>query len=104
MNKNKYEWYCDNCDAHLNHQSGFTNESGSWKCDVCGWLNDVSKKNVLSKEMQSFAEMAYVTCPFCNAHMIEVGKNNWTCNDCGCTGVFDYEADKLLVVKYPCKK
>ena len=24
------EWYCDNCDAHLNNQSGFSAHTGSW--------------------------------------------------------------------------
>ena len=42
------EWYCDNCDAHLNNQSGFSAHTGSWTCAECGYVNDVSDDNILS--------------------------------------------------------
>ncbi|PKU88363.1 hypothetical protein CQR48_1622 [Bifidobacterium thermophilum] len=44
------DWYCDNCDIELNSQSGFTVENGSWRCEICGYVNDVSADNIVSSE------------------------------------------------------
>ena len=98
---NKYDWYCDNCDAHLNNQAGFTTDNGTWTCTKCGYDNDVSEDNILSEHMQEFVSEVTVTCPFCGAHMDCYGSNHWECEDCGCTGVWDYELEQLMVVKYP---
>lgn len=38
-------WFCDNCDTYLNVQSGFTEVTGHWKCQLCGFDNDVSDDN-----------------------------------------------------------
>ena len=40
-----YDWYCDDCDAYLNDQSGFSTIGGTWRCTECGALNDVSAGN-----------------------------------------------------------
>lgn len=44
------DWYCDNCDAHLNSQFGFTAGS-TWTCSECGYLNDVSEDNIISSQV-----------------------------------------------------
>lgn len=40
------DWYCDNCDVHLNTQPGFR-AGGTWTCSECGYLNDVSTDNII---------------------------------------------------------
>lgn len=40
-------WFCDKCGAYLNIQSGFSTYTGSWKCRVCGYDNDVTEDNIL---------------------------------------------------------
>lgn len=89
------EWYCDNCDAHLNNQSGFNTYSDSWECTECGYLNDVSEDNILSGEMEEFVRTTYIVCPHCSAHMTTEDYEHYECPDCYCTGTFDYEADEL---------
>ena len=44
------DWYCDECDAYLNDQPGFTVSSGSWTCTECGTSNDVSEDNILEED------------------------------------------------------
>lgn len=46
MSKNNIEWFCDNCEALLNNQDGFTTKSNEWVCTICGMRNDVSEHNV----------------------------------------------------------
>ena len=38
---NDCDWYCDECDAHLNKQAGFNVYSGSWTCNECGYVTGV---------------------------------------------------------------
>lgn len=40
-------WFCDDCDAFLNVQEGFTTKNGRWICSECGFSNEVTKENVL---------------------------------------------------------
>lgn len=40
-------WFCDECEAYLNVQDGFTTKGKTWKCSECGFVNDVTKKNIL---------------------------------------------------------
>lgn len=40
-------WFCDDCDAFLNVQEGFTTENCRWVCNECDFSNDVTKGNVL---------------------------------------------------------
>ena len=90
------EWYCDNCDAHLNNQIGFSAHSGSWRCAECGYVNDVSENNILSGDEEEFVRMAYVVCPHCSAHMTTDDYEYYECPDCDCSGKYDYDADRLI--------
>ena len=40
-------WFCDNCEAYLNVQNGFTTKNGIWRCSECGAQNDVTKNSIL---------------------------------------------------------
>ena len=77
------EWYCDNCDAHLNYQEGFDASSGEWECSNCGWLNDVSEANILQGDLLALVESAYEVCPECGAHMDTEDYKTYQCPDCG---------------------
>lgn len=44
------DWYCDGCHAFMNEQDGFTTANGTWTCTSCGYLNDVSKDNIIPEE------------------------------------------------------
>lgn len=41
------DWYCDECNAYLNDQSGFNTSSGRWTCSECGYNNDVTENNII---------------------------------------------------------
>ena len=90
------EWYCDNCDAHLNNQSGFSAHTGSWTCAECGYVNDVSAANILTGDEEEFIRMAYVVFPRCSAHMTTDDYKHYECPDCDCSGTYDYDADMLI--------
>lgn len=87
FNYNEYDWYCDNCDAHLNNQSGFTGESGSWECEKCGYINSIDSGNVLNDLGHALEYVLCVHCPNCDAHLEELG-DEMVCPDCG------YRCDK----------
>lgn len=40
------DWFCDNCDAHLNNQQGFDDRKYIWKCKKCGYKNSISAANI----------------------------------------------------------
>ena len=40
-------WFCDECDTYMNVQPGFTDKTGKWTCSECGYVNDVSKENII---------------------------------------------------------
>lgn len=40
------DWCCDDCEALLNEQSGFTVTDGVWECEKCGCINDVTEDNI----------------------------------------------------------
>lgn len=40
-------WFCDGCDAYLNIQHGFNTKGKTWICSKCGYLNDVSRNNII---------------------------------------------------------
>lgn len=40
------DWYCDECDAYMNDQPGFS-AGGTWECTECGSINDVSENNII---------------------------------------------------------
>ena len=41
-----FEWYCDNCGAHLNHQPFFRQNKGKWKCEICGYENIIDESQL----------------------------------------------------------
>ena len=45
-NDNGCDWFCDQCEAFMNVQPGFTVARGVWICTKCGCKNDVSDNNV----------------------------------------------------------
>ena len=40
-------WFCDECETYMNVQPGFTTKDGKWKCTVCGFENNVTKKDII---------------------------------------------------------
>ena len=40
-------WYCDECDAYLNVQEGFSTKRKAWKCTECGYVNGLTRKDIL---------------------------------------------------------
>ncbi len=45
------DWYCDECDEHLNEQAGFDDDSSTWSCARCGHENSISSDAILSDEI-----------------------------------------------------
>ena len=41
------DWYCDECDAYLNEQSGFDDHCGTWVCTECGHENEISESQII---------------------------------------------------------
>lgn len=59
---NNYDWRCDNCDAYLNSQPGFTGNSGIWVCTECGYSNNIDEDDILSlNEIEDFKDSGYET-------------------------------------------
>ena len=40
-------WFCDCCDTFLNNQEGFTTKNKKWTCTECGYINSVTRKDIL---------------------------------------------------------
>lgn len=40
-------WFCDECEAYLNIQDGFSDKNKFWQCSECGHVNEISKKNII---------------------------------------------------------
>ena len=40
-------WFCDECEAFLNIQPGFSTREKTWKCTECGHVSGVSKKDII---------------------------------------------------------
>ena len=74
------DWFCDNCDANLNRQSGFTTANGSWTCTECGAVNDVTDDNIIDED----EDVSYNECPKCGGHLRRASYSNdlWICEDC----------------------
>ena len=75
------EWFCDDCDANLNRQVGFTTATGSWTCTECGSINDVTDNNILDEDEETYQN----ECPKCGGHLRRAVFLNdlWICEDCG---------------------
>ncbi len=44
------DWYCDNCNAYLNIQTGFNANCGSWECEECGYENLIDESEIIWEE------------------------------------------------------
>lgn len=40
-------WWCDNCDALLNEQPGFSDSHRTWKCRNCGHVNRIDEDQII---------------------------------------------------------
>jgi transposase-like protein len=40
------DWYCDQCNEHLNPQPGFDDSRYIWKCTNCGYKSSISFDNI----------------------------------------------------------
>lgn len=40
-------WFCDECEAYLNVQAGFTTKNRKWECTECGHINGTTRKDIL---------------------------------------------------------
>ncbi|MFY9263245.1 MAG: Sec23/Sec24 zinc finger-containing protein [Arcanobacterium sp.] len=43
------DWWCDNCNAFLNGQSGFDDNNTEWECAECGYSNSISEDNIVDE-------------------------------------------------------
>lgn len=43
------DWFCDNCDDHLNEQEGFSDWNSIWQCKRCGYMNCISENNIIDE-------------------------------------------------------
>ena len=50
------DWYCDNCDSHLNNQCGFDDHKYIWECTECGYKNSISSNNIYGMEDSSYSD------------------------------------------------
>lgn len=61
-NLNDYDWYCDECNAYLNEQSGFDADCGTWTCKECGYLNYIDENEILDDyELEEFENSGFDT-------------------------------------------
>lgn len=44
------DWYCDECNAYLNAQPGFTTINNDWTCTECGHVNGTTYDNIVNYE------------------------------------------------------
>ena len=40
-------WFCDDCEAYLNVQLGFSTKGKIWQCSECGHINNITKENII---------------------------------------------------------
>jgi len=40
-------WFCDDCEAFLNVQDGFTTKDKTWKCTECGHVSGVTRRDII---------------------------------------------------------
>ena len=46
------EWICDQCEALLNEQDGFSENCDSWKCTECGFVNRIDTSMIYLSEAE----------------------------------------------------
>lgn len=44
------DWYCDNCNDHLNNQPGFYDDCTVWSCVACGHTNFITEDEIIWDE------------------------------------------------------
>ena len=94
------DYYCPNCGADLEEQSGFDPYGGYWTCTECGqFLTDPED----SDETSQFDGVGWF-CDGCGAYLNKQSGfsdwcSTWTCTECGHTNnisedeIYDSEAD-----------
>ena len=50
------DWYCDDCDAYLNIQPGFSTSCGEWECTKCGCINYIDEDNIIEEDEDDVPE------------------------------------------------
>lgn len=81
-------WFCDECDAQLDRQSGFNDSCGTWRCKNCGHVNYINEDNIVDDDIaERIAYISEVTkCEYCGGHHRKEfinGSYYWVCEDCG---------------------
>ena len=51
-----YDWYCDDCDAPLDDQIGFSSDCGTWTCTECGCLNYIDEGSIRDDDCDDDSE------------------------------------------------
>ena len=87
-------WFCDDCGALLNRQSGFSDSLGSWVCTQCGHENRIDEDEIINDGPQ---------CPRCGSFFKHQScyseyDDDWTCEKCGAKLHRDYSFDPYEVV------
>ncbi len=49
---NEVAWICDQCEALLNEQDGFSENCDSWKCTECGFVNRIDTSMIYLSEAE----------------------------------------------------
>lgn len=78
------EYYCPNCDAILNDQSGFDPDNGAWTCTECG--QEIFGDDIEATQKE-FDDVVWY-CDSCNAVLSKQSGfsddcRTWQCTECG---------------------
>lgn len=60
-----YDWYCDNCDASLDEQTGFNVNCGSWICTECGDINFIEESEIIEDDYDDYDDEIPEGCAAC---------------------------------------
>jgi Zn finger protein HypA/HybF involved in hydrogenase expression len=94
-------WYCDNCNAVMNEQEGFTTEHGYWDCTNCGTTNDVTDGNVYNSEREYEPHRHEPRCPYCGRILSAEDGEYYSCSGPYCMNETFRMDDGELVDLYP---
>ena len=89
-----YDWWCDDCDASLNNQPGFSPDCGSWICTECGCLNFIDEDNVRDEDSEP---VYYEDSEFDDSERINVwdAADIWASNGKDEDYMFGYSEEEL---------
>lgn len=91
------EWYCDDCNAKLNDQPGFTTDYPTWECAECGHDNDVTSTNLYDSHEHYQEVMGIPRCPACgNMVQGDAPDATYWFNCTGCPERFYLENGELI--------